>query len=133
MRSLARLVAGAAVLILLSGLFGCSDDDSSTGGANVPPIITSLTATPSSFRSGEVCTLRVVASDPDGDALSYYWGHSGGQEKLAWVSAAGSNAVLGTCGCPVAENINAWAIAIVDDGRGGEVRDSTAIVLMPAE
>ncbi len=133
MRFLKRLTVVPLLLILLLGLFSCSDDDNPTNGENNPPTIASLTASPATFRSGETCTLQVAASDPDGDQLAYLWDHRNGQEKLAWVSASGNTAVLGTCGCPVPFSVDAWVVSTVEDGRGGTARDSVAVVLLPEE
>jgi hypothetical protein len=43
------------------------------GPHNNPPTITSLTANPMSVQVDEQSTISVVASDPDGDALTYAW------------------------------------------------------------
>ncbi len=133
MRFPKRLAMAPVILILLLGLFSCSDDDNPVNGDNTVPTITLLTVSPDTFHEGETCTLTVTAVDPDGDQLTYFWDHRNGQEKLAWVSASGNTAVLGTCGCPVPFSVDAWVIATADDGRGGVARDSVPVVLMPEE
>ncbi|MEA1983215.1 MAG: carboxypeptidase regulatory-like domain-containing protein [Campylobacterota bacterium] len=45
---------------------------------NAAPIITSLSATSSALLEGEETELNVVASDVDGDAISYSWSSEGG-------------------------------------------------------
>ncbi|MFC2032494.1 Ig-like domain-containing protein, partial [Chloroflexota bacterium] len=41
--------------------------------ANRPPVIESLTANPPAVNQGQTTTLKCIASDPDGDELSYLW------------------------------------------------------------
>jgi len=64
------IVAGVMLMLVLLG--------SSCAPANSPPVITSLTASPSSVVMGGACTIQCVASDPDGDPLQYTWHFGGG-------------------------------------------------------
>lgn len=49
------------------------------GCENEPPVIESVTATPQTFKLGEITTLKCVATDADGDRLSYLWWSNEGQ------------------------------------------------------
>lgn len=65
------------ILIVSALWLGCSEDNSSTSpssGDNNPPVIRSVTATPTSVRAQQSSsTLSCVATDLDGDSLSYRW------------------------------------------------------------
>jgi hypothetical protein len=45
---------------------------------NNAPVITDLTAAPSVIGQAETTVIECVASDPDGDGLTYVWSASGG-------------------------------------------------------
>lgn len=85
---------------------------------NHPPVITSLTADPSPVREGKTCSLECIASDPDGDELSYSWsatrgGISGQGDTVTWTAP-------NTCGTYV-------ITVTVADGRGGEVSEELEV------
>ncbi len=54
-----------------------TDEGLGTPG-NRPPVIQSLTATPSTINVGASATVEVVASDPENQPLSYKWSASTG-------------------------------------------------------
>jgi len=61
--------------------------------ADNPPVITSLTPSPSSVAPGESSTITCVASDADGDTLSYTWSATDGTisgvgNVVTWVAPA---------------------------------------------
>jgi hypothetical protein len=68
-------------LIVLALFMGCSDDSGSpTSGGNNPPVIRSVTATPNmvearsaDWEDAEHSSLTCVATDQDGDSLTYFW------------------------------------------------------------
>jgi hypothetical protein len=98
-------VAGAA----------CSSEE-----PNQLPSMTSLVADPASLAPGDGSTVTCVASDPDGDALSYDWTCNGGAisgmgAEVTWV--APSVAKTYTVG------------VTVSDGNGGVANQSISIVV----
>ena len=70
-------------LIVGLAFWGCEGDQGPAGSPGVnpqsPPIITGVVATPDSVGSGESLVLFVIASDPNGDALTYSWSAAAGQ------------------------------------------------------
>ncbi|MEA1959383.1 MAG: DNRLRE domain-containing protein [Chloroflexota bacterium] len=107
------VIAGAAVGIVLA-LGGDS------GGANQSPTISSLTANPPSVAPGQGSTITCVATDADGDTLSYDWVSTGGTVSgtgsiVTWVAPS----VSGTFSVGVT----------VDDGNGGTASEDVNIVV----
>lgn len=85
---------------------------------NHPPVIKSLTAEPSPVRQGKTSSIECIASDPDGDELSYLWSTirgtiSGQGHTVIWTAP-------NTCGTYV-------ITATVADGRSGEVSEELEI------
>ena len=85
---------------------------------NHPPVIERLTAKPSPVSEGRNSTIKCVASDPDGDELSYQWssdrGNISGQgSSVTWTAPR-------TCGNYVIQ-------VTVTDGMGGEVSEELEI------
>ena len=70
------------------------------------------------MRQGKVSTIECVASDPDGDELSYLWSATQGS-----ISGQGSTVTWtapNTCGD--------YTVAVtVEDGRGGKVSEELEI------
>lgn len=125
-RYLAKLATCCVVVLILAG---CGGDDPPTAPDNHPPTISSITADPSTFHQGDLSTITVIATDPDGDALQYFWDHRGGSQ-LDWILSSGNTAVLTTCGCLIVDDLYTWVLATVKDGNGGETTDSVAIVVL---
>lgn len=70
------------LLIPLIVLFWtCSEDNNPTQSQiqNSPPVIHEIIANPSQPQCGQVVTLNAIATDSDGDELSYNWSTSAGQ------------------------------------------------------
>jgi len=85
--------------------------------ANQPPVISSLTASEGRVNQSGSCQVRCVASDPDGDELSYSWSACGD------ISGEGS---LVTWTAPAA--LGNYTISVkVTDGRGGEATTQLTI------
>ena len=98
---LARLIIPVVAIFLISG---CAP-------ANQLPVISSLTADEEQVSPSGNCQVRCVASDPDGDELSYTWSASGGN-----ISGEGA---IATWIAP--DEVGAYTIIVkVTDGRGGE-------------
>jgi len=86
--------------------------------ANNSPIVISLEAEPKAIRASESCQIECIASDEDGDELSYEWSASRGD-----INGHGAS-VIWTA--PDSEGIYNVAVKVTD-GRGGEASDSITI------
>ncbi len=84
------------------------------------PVILSVSGDPASLAPGDSATITSVASDPDGDSLSYNWSTTGG-------SLSGTGDVV-TWTAP--EVAGTYSISVtVDDGRGGTADKSYTITV----
>ena len=88
--------------------------------ANQPPKITTLLADPASVAPGGTSEVTCVASDPDGDALSYAWTCTGGAisgtgDVATWVAPSTAKTYIVKVG--------------VSDGKGGVDNDSVTITV----
>jgi len=117
---------------MAAGLVGCGDDDKTVNPNNRPPVILSITADPDTFYMYGSTTITVEAEDPDDDPLTYSWDCSLCPSPIKYASASGNTAVLTNC-CEISQITEVWAFAIVDDGQGGEARDSVYVVVRPGE
>ena len=102
----------------LVALILCTMLGSSCVQSNNSPVIESLTAEPPVVKQGKSATVKCVASDPDGDELSYQWvatkGNISGQgSTVTWMSP-------NTCGDYVI------TVTVVDSG-GKEVTEELTI------
>ena len=85
---------------------------------NLAPVISSLIASEEPFYLLDSCQLECIASDPDGDELSYIWSKdegniSGEGDTVTWVA-------------PNAYGIYTITVTVTD-GRGGEASESVSI------
>ncbi len=104
---LASLIILVIVTILIGG---CTP-------ANQPPVISSLTASEGRVSPSGSSQIKCVASDPDGDKLSYSWSASGD------ISGEGSAVTWIAPEAP-----GAYIITVeVTDGRGGEATTQLTI------
>ena len=85
---------------------------------NHPPIVTALTVDPNPVRLSSSCQLKCIASDSDGDDLSYEWSSEGGD-----ISGEGSEV---TWTAPGAAGTYIVAV-VVADGLGGESSSSLSV------
>ena len=86
--------------------------------ANNPPVITNLKAEPETVSPSGVCQIECVASDEDGDELSYEWLASEGH-----IDGDGAIVVWST---PESEGIYNIVVKVTD-GNDGEASDSITI------
>jgi len=102
--------------ILVAAIFligGCAP-------ANHPPVITNLKAEPEAVSPSGVCQIECIASDADGDELSYEWLASDGNIN-------GDEAIV-TWSAPESEGIYNITVKVTD-GNGGEVTQSITITV----
>lgn len=64
---------------LMTILWTCSENNNPSQSQNSPPVINEIIANPSQPKSGQVVTLNAIATDSDGDNLTYNWSVSAGQ------------------------------------------------------
>jgi len=89
---------------------------------NHSPVIESLTADPPAVNRGRTSTIECVASDPDGDELSYLW--SAEQGDISGQDATVTWTAPSTCGT--------YTITVtVADGRGDEASQELSITVNP--
>jgi len=86
--------------------------------ANHSPVITSLKAEPEAVLLSASCRIECIASDEDGDELSYEWSASEG-------NLDGDGATV-TWSAPDSEGIYNITVKVTD-GNGGEVSQSIAV------
>ena len=108
----------AASLLVLAG---CSAD--LVQPKNDPPVVASLSVGPETVFLGASCPVACVASDPDGDRLTYSWVAGSGR-----ILGSGSDAVYTPTSCCLGGNP---VIVVVRDGRGGETRAELFIPVHP--
>ena len=110
------LLLACGVLFLLNG---CSED-SGVGPKNQNPVISSVTCTCDSVLLGETSQISVIASDPDGDPLTYTYTATAGS-----VLGNGNTAIFTAGNTPG----NATVDITVSDGNGGEDKSSTSFIM----
>lgn len=87
---------------------------------NTPPVIASLTPSSTDLAPEESCTIGCVASDADGDTLTYAWTATGGT-----ISGTGNSV---SWEAPATEGTYNISVS-VSDGHGGTVSDSCDITV----
>jgi len=100
-------------VIMATSLVAC-------GKANQSPTITSLEADPISLNPGEGSSITCIASDPDGDALSYAWTCTGG-------AVSGAGAQVTWVAPSVVKNYSVGVT--VSDGKGGTANRSVSVAV----
>jgi len=110
-----KWLAGLIILVVAILLVaGCTPP-------NQPPFISSLTASNERVSPSGSCQVKCVASDQDGDGLSYAWSASGN------VSGEGSTVTWTAPAAPGDYTI----MVKVTDGRGGEAATELIIKVVP--
>jgi hypothetical protein len=109
-----------------------------TAGANLPPVITSVTADPTTVEPDATTTLTCTANDPDGDTLSYTWSGTGSFGDTAAATTTWSHDTVGThtltCtvhdgqGHQVSRDVN----VTVELGAANQPPEITAMEAVPA-
>lgn len=90
---------------------------------NNPPQISSVSADPTNVAPGEISTLTCVASDPDGDTLTYSWRYSGPCE-------AAIPGTSSTVDWTVAGALGTYTVTVtVNDGKGGTAEGSCSVAV----
>lgn len=97
-----------------------TDEGAGTAG-NRPPIIQSLTATPSTINVGSSATVEVVASDPDNQPLTYKWSASTGD-----IIGEGSSVRFTASFCCRGPN---YVQVTVKDNAGGSVTERVDVFI----
>ncbi len=97
---------------------GIACNEESTSPENEAPTITSLTATPDSVATGQSAVLTCLASDSEGDSLSYAWDPAGG-------TLSGSGATVTWTAPSTTGDYNAKVT--VADGHGGAATKAVGI------
>ena len=91
------------------------------GKANQSPVIIDLSADPETVVAGGTSTISCIASDPDGDTLSYAWTCSGGD-------ISGTGATVTFLSLNVAGNYT--ISVVVSDVNGGKANQSVTVIVM---
>lgn len=91
---------------------------------NQRPVVSSIIAEPATLEQGETSTIVCLASDPDGDPLTYTWEATGGT-----VTGAGNTV---TWEAPSVGGEFVISVSI-DDGKGGITESSCRIVVQIPE
>ena len=116
----AALFATAALLSLFAG---CGDDSPTDTDDNRNPVIDTLIVDPSTAVEGDTVDVSVIASDPDGDTLTYVYQPEGGfivgdGEEVRWVAPNGTGTYS--------------LLASVTDGRTGVDSETADLVVTEA-
>lgn len=88
---------------------------------NRAPIVSAVNANPSVVGKGGTSTLKVTASDPNGDTLSYTWPLPKG-----WTKTSGSGASI-QVQAPNKFGVSGLAEVLVDDGNGAKTKGTVSI------
>ena len=97
------------------------EDTATPAPGDQPPVIASLVANPTSVAPKGSSTVTCVASDPDGDTLSYTWTFTGGTktgigDTITWVAPNAANT---------------YTVRVrVSDGKGGVTNASVDIAVV---
>ncbi|MCY1041932.1 kelch-like protein [Corallococcus sp. bb12-1] len=91
---------------------------------NSSPVVTALSASPTSLAVGQTTSVSTLASDPDGDGLSYAWSASCAG---TWAQASSSSAFFTPSVLPAGTCNNCQLTVTVSDGRGGQNTGTVAL------
>ncbi|HGY57257.1 MAG TPA: LamG domain-containing protein [Caldithrix abyssi] len=110
-------------LLLIFLISSCKETSVETDNNRNPEIV-NITANPDTIVGGEKATLTCIASDPDGDDLTYVWealigSINGVGNQVTWLAPDSAGTV--------------YIVCKVLDGNGGEAKDSVKINFTEAE
>jgi hypothetical protein len=128
MRNLYIIVLLGSIFLVSLALFpGCGGEDNPVDPTNHPPVISSMTASMDTVNLSDTCTITCVATDQDGDSLTYNWSSAAGS-----ISGTGNSAIWTSPNVGGAYTV----VCEVSDGNAAAVTDSVTIMvtrLMPAQ
>jgi len=116
--SQSKWVVGLIILVVAVLLFGGCVLERFAEPVYRPPVISRLSASPEQVGQLDNCQIKCVASDPDGDILTYIWLANGGK-------ISGEGAVV-TWTAPDAPGIYTITVR-VNDGRDNEATGEVTI------
>ena len=93
---------------------------------NSSPRVASLSATPTQLAVGQPTSVSALASDPDGDSLSYAWSATCAG---TWANASSSAAQFTPSLLPAGACNNCRLTVSVSDGRGGQTTGTVALCI----
>jgi len=119
-----RLGILALLFVVLTIFPGCGGGGGTTPPINHSPVISGLTANPSSIDTNQTTTITCTASDEDGDTLTYTYTKTSGTitgtgSAITWTAPATAGTYTITC--------------IVSDGNGGQDSESINIVVTESD
>ncbi len=91
---------------------------------NSSPVVASISASPTRVAPGRQTAVSAIASDPDGDSLSYSWSATCAG---AWLNATAQSAEFTPSSVPVGACNNCQLRVSVADGRGGQTTGTVAL------
>ena len=91
---------------------------------NSAPIVTAMSASPTQVAVERMTSVSVVASDPDGDSLSYSWRATCAG---SWANATSNSTEFTPLELPAGECNNCRLTVSVTDGRGGQTTGTVAL------
>ena len=98
----------------------CTSPDA-IGPPNEPPVVKVLAADPVVLSAGETSEITVVATDPDGDKLTFEW-----TADLGYLTGQGARVFYAAPLCCAS-----WATVrvTVNDGNGGVARETVTLTI----
>ncbi|MDC0707682.1 kelch repeat-containing protein [Stigmatella sp. ncwal1] len=96
---------------------------------NLWPVVSKVSASLNRLDAGQSTSVSALASDADGDALSYQWASSCAG---TWTQASSSTASFVPSSVPTSDCNNCQLTVTVQDGRGGQAQGSLSLCVASA-